>query len=48
LSKDLFIATNPVDGIKAPVSKEDPASRITYLSEEEWKRSLIYDSNHWN
>jgi hypothetical protein len=28
--------------------KEDPASRITYLSEEEWKRNLIYDSNHWN
>ncbi|MGL6341974.1 MAG: tyrosine-type recombinase/integrase, partial [Waterburya sp.] len=30
-----LIATNPVDGIKAPVSKEDPASRITYLTEEE-------------
>jgi site-specific recombinase XerD len=30
-----LISTNPVDGIKAPVSKEDPASRITFLSEEE-------------
>jgi site-specific recombinase XerD len=30
-----LISTNPVDGIKAPVSKEDPASRITYLTEEE-------------
>ena len=30
-----LISTNPVDGIKAPVSKEDPASRITFLTEEE-------------
>ena len=30
-----LISINPVDGIKAPVSKEDPASRITYLTEEE-------------
>ena len=30
-----LIVTNPVDGIKAPVSKEDPASRITFLTEEE-------------
>ena len=30
-----LISTNPVDNIKAPVSKEDPASRITFLTEEE-------------
>ena len=30
-----IISSNPVDGIKAPVSREDPASRITYLTEEE-------------
>ena len=30
-----LISTNPVDGIKAAISKEDPASRITYLTEEE-------------
>ena len=30
-----LIASNPVDGVKAPVSKEDPASRITYLTEQE-------------
>ena len=30
-----LISINPVDGIKAPVGKEDPASRITFLTEEE-------------
>ena len=30
-----LISSNPVNGIKAPVSKEDPASRITFLTEEE-------------
>ena len=30
-----LISTNPVDGVKAPVSKEDPASRITFLTEQE-------------
>ena len=30
-----LISVNPVDGIKAPVSKEDPASRITFLTEQE-------------